>query len=160
MKDRILNGMMLLMVALALGISFFQGEKEEEDTAAVVMQEKPVLQATAVPHPIHQYRSQRERQRQEELSALKILWENEDTDASLRALAGEQIMEITKNAEVELAVEAALIARGQDGICIFRKGKMTIFTSGEMDPAAAALIFHLAMETAGIEMENIRLAAC
>ena len=51
--------MMLLMVALALGISFFQGEKEEEDTAAVVMQEKPVLQATAVPHPIHQYRSRR-----------------------------------------------------------------------------------------------------
>lgn len=160
MKDRILNGLMLAMVALALGLSFFRDEKETAPPFSPALQESAATAAAEEIHPIIQYCSRRERQRQEELSALRVILEKEDADAALRKMAGEQIVEITKNAETELAMEAALAARGKEGICIFRKGKMTVFTKETLDETEAALIFHLAMEIAGIEMENIRLAAC
>lgn len=159
MKDRILNVLMLFTVALALILSLVKGEKEQ--TAPLT----PALQAlapvsTLAPDPVTDYRRQRESQRQQEMEALRALCDNEGIEEALRKLAAEQLMEITSQGEMELALEGALAAKGYQGVCVLRKGKLTIFVSGPLDGADAALIAQLAMEAAGVSEENIRIAAC
>lgn len=160
MKDRILNLLMLVTVGLALCLSFFQekGPSPSLPTAALTALSSPL--PTASPPPIQRYLLQRNQQRQEEKVALQAILENKEMDAAFRTLAGEQLLEITQNAEAELALEGALAARGLTGICICRQGKITLFVDRPLDEAAAALLIHLAAEITGASPENIRLSIC
>lgn len=158
MKDRILNGLMLAIVSLALFFSFFQG-RDRAAPASVL----PLL-ATACPSPtlgpLDQFRERRACQRKETLAALQSISENEEMEASLRRMAAEEMLLITKNEEMALALEAALLGRGVEGTCVVEKGKVTIFISRSLSEKEAALLFSLAREITGADMENIRIADC
>ncbi|MBQ4075531.1 MAG: SpoIIIAH-like family protein [Clostridia bacterium] len=160
MKDRILNALMLVTVGLALILSYFHGQDAPSPLPAAALQIHPSPLPSPSPPPIRQYLLQRNQQRQEERLALQTILENENMDAAFRTRAGNQLLEITENAEAELALEAALAAKGMEGVCIVRKGKITLFVDQPLDEASAALLIHLAAETTGVHPENIRLSIC
>ena len=72
-----------------------------------------------------------------------------------------QLTEIAERNEIELAAEAALIARGYpDALCIFQAGNMTVLLTKPLSEADAAWIFQLIREVTNLEMENIRVCTC
>ena len=81
-------------------------------------------------------------------------------DVAVRlSLAGAQLLAAAADAEIELAVEAALTGRGYDqALCVCRKGKITLFPGRALQDADAALLFPLILEISGIPAENIRIS--
>ena len=157
MKDRILNICMLAMVTLALLLSLRGGEQLPV----------PALKSALVTHPaptdappLQQYRMERQQSRQQLLQALTALQENKEMDGSLRQAAAEQLLSLSPQWETELALEAALAAKGYEGICVMEQGKITIFLTGELSDREAALLQGLIREWADVEAENIRIAPC
>lgn len=160
MKDRILNILMLASVFAALTLTLIT---EKELPAAPVFSPEALstLSPSPSPQPIEAYRIRRENTRKEETSALSALAENPGTDEKIRIMAQEEMTRIIQRNEMEMALEAALIARGYpDALCIFQAGTLTILFSTPLQESDAQWIFHLAQEISSLEMENIRLSAC
>lgn len=153
-----MNGCMLLMVVLALGFSFFSGKDQPSPAAAL-----PLLTAESpspTPQPLDAYRERRKYIRKENLAALQSISENEAMEEELRQMAAEEMLTIARNDEMALALEAALLGRGMEGLCSVEKGRVTIFVSRSLSEKEAALLLHLAVEITGAEIENIRIAGC
>ena len=67
MKDRILNVLMLLTVAVALGITLLRGGAGEETLSpAPFLSALPAAAPTATPHPADAYRQRRAESRRQE----------------------------------------------------------------------------------------------
>lgn len=157
MKDRILNICMLALVALALLLSL----RGDDQLPA------PALESALVAHPaptdappLQQYRLERQQSRYQLLQALTALQENREMDGSLQQAATEQLLSLSQQWETELALEAALAAKGYEGVCVMEQGKITLFLTGELSARDAALLQGLILEWAGIEAENIRISPC
>ena len=160
MKDKILNVLMLLSVAAALIFTFIH-EKKGVSAPALSLLPSATLSPTPSPRPIDAYRVRRERTRQEESTALSAISQNALADEEIRRMAQIQLTEIAERNEIELAAEAALIARGYpDALCIFQAGNMTILLTKSLSEADAAWIFQLIREVTKLEMENIRVCTC
>lgn len=158
MKDRILNLLMLFSVAAALVFTLLNNRTE---AASPVLSAFPTLAPTASPLPVDAYRARRAGQRQTELSALSALADNPLAEEEIRSMAQMQLSEMIRKNETELAVEAALIARGYpDALCIFHAGVLTVLFTTPLEQTDAHWILHLAREISGLEAENIRLSAC
>ena len=70
----------------------------------------------------------------------------------------QQLIEITSNDEIELAVEGALAANGYtDALCVSRDGSMTVFLPTEITAEEAAYFLEMAQDASGLPPENIRL---
>ena len=154
MKDRILNILLLLTVAAALVITYFKGASSEK-------QSPPLLNAAAGPtaHPAEIFRARRAAAREKEQTELRALAESGAWSEETRALAEETLRQALRADEAELALEAALAARGYaQALCVYRQGKMTVFTDRSLTGQDAALILDLAREAAGVEAENIRIS--
>ena len=153
MKDRILNILMLSAVAAALILTLWKGAPEPGETLPIA-----APAATAAPHPAEIYRARRKETRALEQSLLTTLAESEHTAPETRTLAEEQLIEITKNDEIELAVEGALAAHGYvDSLCVARDGSMTVFLNAEISADEAAFFLEIARDASGLRTENIRL---
>ena len=157
MKDRILNVLMLGAVGAALTLTLLRGPGEEAPnlpmTAAL-----PAVTPTASPHPADVYREERAKTREREEKMLLSLADSAYTDPESRALAQAQLTEMAKNNETELAVEAALAARGYDqGLCVARQGTVTVFFPREISAGEAALFLDIVREASGLPPEKIRL---
>ena len=156
MKDRILNILMLAAVAAALILTFLKGAP----VTAVGLPMASVAQPTATisPHPAEIYRARRKETRAMEQSLLTTLIDSEQTAPETKTMAEQQLIEITSNDEIELAVEGALAANGYtDALCVSRDGSMTVFLPTEITAEEAAYFMEMAQDAFGLPPENIRL---
>ena len=158
-KDWIWNGLLLAVVAAALFFTLTRDRPEQESaalplTAASVSAPSP----TASPTPAEAYRQERAYTRQRDRDALLALMESMNVSPETRALAESQLLEITKNNEIELAAEAALSVRGYpDSLCAARQGAVTVFLEKEISAGDAALLLDVVREASGLPPEKIRL---
>ena len=121
------------------------------------------LAAQAAPeptlHPADAYKQTRLKTRDREQTALTALLNATDTDAEVRLQAQKQLAELVQNSEIELAAEAALLARGYEkALCVSRAGEAIVFVSGEIGAQDAALILEILEEASGLPRENIRVS--
>ena len=163
-KDRVLNMLMLLAVGAALIVTWSRPSPEPEPAMPLPVANVPTPALTAaptvVPDPIAAYREKRESDRRREEQALLALIDGKQVSAETRADAQAQLLQMQQNLETELAVEAALIARGYpDALCVARQGAVTILMNGEIGESDAALILYLAQEASGTDPENIRISS-
>ena len=155
MKDRILNVLMLAAVAAALILTFLKGPPDTEAGLPMASAAQP---AAAAPHPAEVYRARRKETRAMEQSLLTTLIDSEQTVPETKAMAEQQLIEITSNDEIELAVEGALAANGYtDALCVSRDGSMTVFLPTEITAEEAAYFLEMAQDASGLPPENIRL---
>lgn len=153
MKDRILNTLLLLTVALALGISI----KKTPDGVPVQSNAETVL--TSV-DPVAAYRERREAQRKREEEALLALLNAEACDAALRKQAQETLLDIQRRAETERTAEALAIGRGYgDAVCTLAGETLLFVLRDPITQESAARLTALAAEATGIAAENIRVSA-
>ena len=158
-KDRLWNGLMLVTVAAALIFTLTKGTPEQESAALpLAVASLPTPTPTVTPTPAEAYRRERAQTRQRDRDALLALVESESVSPETRALAESQLLETAKNDEIELAAEAALIARGYaDSLCAARQGAITVFLDKEISAGDAALLLDIVREASGLSPENIRL---
>ena len=155
MKDRILNVLMLAAVAAALILTFLKGPSDTEAGLPMASAAQP---AAAAPHPAEVYRARRKETRAMEQSLLTTLIDSEQTVPETKAMAEQQLIAITTNEEIELAVEGALAANGYtDALCVSRDGSMTVFLPAEITADDAAYFLEMAQDASGLTPENIRL---
>lgn len=160
MKDKILNGLMLLTVALALFFSLTQGSDPPAAPMAALKAGPTLLPAPTLT-PAEDYRARRQSSRAQEQALLRALIQSQATTPEIRTLAEEQLLSMTGWMETELAVEAALAAKGySQALCVAREGSVTILLPQPLDQQEAALILALAQEASGVKKTNIRIAAC
>ena len=156
MKDRIMNILMLGAVAAALILTFLKGIPETG--TSLPMASFTQASPTVSPHPADVYRARRKETRAMEQSLLSTLIESEHTDSETKTLAEQQLVAITANDEIELAVEGALAAHGYtDSLCVARDGSMTVFLPTEIQADEAAFFLEIARDASGLQAENIRL---
>ena len=158
-KDRIWNALLLITVASALILSLTRdGRKQENAALPLTAASFSTLPPTATPTPTQAYRQERAGTRQRDRDALLALMENADASPETRALAESQLLETAKNDEIELAAEAALIARGYpNSLCAARQGAVTVFLDREISAGDAALLLSVVRDASGLAQENIRL---
>ena len=155
MKDRILNVLMLAAVAAALILTFLKGPPDTEAGLPMASVAQP---AAIAPHPAEVYRARRKETRSMEQSLLTTLIDSEQTAPETKTMAEQQLIEITSNDEIELAVEGALAANGYtDALCVSRDGSMTVFLPTEITAEEAAYFLEMAQDASGLPPENIRL---
>ena len=160
MKDRILNALMLLAVAAALIMTFVRGEPPEPEAGIPLpVAAVPTPAPTAAPHPADAYKMERAETRKKEEALLISLINSAQTAPETRSLAETAILDMTKNDEIELAVEAALAEGGYDkSLCMARAGEVTVFFPQEITEREAALFLDIACAASGLDAQNIRLA--
>lgn len=153
MKDRILNTLMLLTVALALGLSL-----RKPPAAAPVQQSAETV--TVSMDPVAAYRERRTEQRKREQEALQTLLTDEKSDAALREQARETMLNLLHGAETERIVETLAVGQGYgDAVCTLA-GETLLFVLREaLGAEEAARLTALAAEATGIAAENIRIVA-
>ncbi len=158
-KDRIWNALMLATVAAALFFTLTREQPRQESPALpLAAASLPTPVPAATPTPAEAYRRERAYTRQRDRDALLVLVQSENVSPETRALAESQLLETAKNDEIELAAEAALIARGyEDSLCAARQGAITVFLDKEISAADAALLLDVVREASGLPPENIRL---
>ena len=155
MKDRILNVLMLAAVAAALILTFLKGPPDTEAGLPMASVAQP---AAIAPHPAEVYRARRKETRAMEQSLLTTLINSEHTAPETKTMAEQQLIGITSNDEIELAVEGALAAQGYtDALCVSRDGSMTVFLPTEITAEEAAYFLEMAQDASGLPPENIRL---
>ena len=156
MKDRILNVLMLAAVAAALIWTFLKGPPDTEAGLPMASVAQPAV--TIAPHPAEVYRARRKETRAMEQSLLTTLIDSEHTAPEAKTMAEQQLITITSNDEIELAVEGALAANGYtDALCVSRDGSMTVFLPTEITADDAAYFLEMAQDASGLTPENIRL---
>ena len=156
MKDRILNVLMLAAVAAALILTFLKGAPDTAVGLPMASVAQPA--ATISPHPAEIYRARRKETRAMEQSLLTTLIDSEQTAPETKTMAEQQLITITSNDEIELAVEGALAANGYtDALCVSRDGSRTVFLPTEITAEEAAYFLEMAQDASGLPPENIRL---
>ncbi len=153
MKDRLLNLLMLAAVAAALILTYAKGAP-----APQALSPSPAVTALPAVHPVTAFRREREQVRAREKAELAE-WIQSAASAEAKALAESALADMLRADEAELALEAALAARGYDNaLCVYRQGRLTVLVNGEIRGADARLILDLAREAAGIGSENVRIS--
>ncbi len=154
MKDRILNTLMLLTVAAALALTLFRGAPAEQADLPLA-----IVSPAPSPDPIEAYRLRRNQTREKEKALLLSLSESGAWTEETKALAEKALRQMLLSDETELALEAALSARGYGrALCVYREGSLTVLTAQPLTDRDAALILDLAREIAGLEPQNVRLS--
>ena len=154
MKDRILNGCMLIAVAAAVIAALFSQSSAPEKELLPLTLTAPTAAPTV--HPAEAYRALRRETREQETEALCALMDGGEEEA--RLLAQSQLLEMAKNAEIELAAEGALTARGYAfALCVSRRGEAVVFVEGPIQERDAALVMAIVESAADIPRENIRV---
>lgn len=156
MKDRILNGLMLVAVAAALAMAWLKGVPENARPLPIAALTVP--EATAAPSPAEAFRARRREEREMERSLLQTLLDAGGADADAKARAEARLLSLTQYTETEIAVEAALSAQGYDqALCVAQDGSLTLFLPGKVTQDEADYFFNLARDISGLDPGQIRL---
>ena len=150
MKEKIMNGLMLLIVGLSLAITLSREQPESMAVSALL----PLQQAEEI-HPLEAYRLERSDARKRETEALKELAALGDHQAE------EMLHAIIRREEMEWAAEGVLAGQGyENAICVAQEENLTIFISHALSKEEAERLFLLMEAALGLEKENIHLSPC
>lgn len=150
MREKIMNGLMMLIVGLSLAITL-----SREQSGSLAVSSSPPLQLAEETHPLEAYRRERREARKRETEALKELAAKGDQRAE------EMLHAIIRREETEWAAEGVLAGQGYEhAICVSREENLTIFISHALSHEEAERLFSLIEAVSGIERENIHLSPC
>lgn len=156
MKESIKNLLLLAVVGAALFITLNKPTEQAAPLSAFpAVTARPA--AAPTPAPLDAYRSRRNQERAREQAALQAILEDGGASREEQARAREQLLALNENAEIELAVEAALASLG-GGLCVARAGEITVLVRQALTEAQAALILELAQAASGLPREHVRIA--
>ena len=159
MKDRVLNGLMLAAVAGALAVSWLRGPRRDAPgDVQAAFRAAPTAAPAETPSPEQAYRARRQETRRREQTALQALLNSEYAAEETRDMAADLLAAMARSDETELAVEAALCARGcPEALCVARQGEVTVLLSRSLTEREAGLILEIARTASGLPLENIRV---
>jgi len=150
MKEKIMNGLMMLIVGLSLAITLSREAPESVSVSSPL----PSQQAEET-HPLEAYRRERSEARKRETEALRELAAKGDQRAE------EMLHAIIRREEMEWAAEGVLAGQGYEyAICVAREDHLTVFISHALSNDEAERLFSLIEAVSGIEKENIHLSPC
>ena len=151
MRDRLRRAVMLLLAFCAV-ISAFYLRAENVPAVSGIPVERVFALVSPAPQtadPLAAYRLQREAQRSREWAALSVLAQQDDG-------AAEALRRLIRQAEDELAVEAALSALGHDGaVCALGEGAAAVCVAERLEAAQAQTVAELCARMAGVSPENV-----
>lgn len=155
MKEKLLNGLMILVVLFCLGITLSNYTPKTEPVLSMENTFASVI-PTPSPHPLDACRKERDAQRQEALSSLT--WLSQDAASGLQNEAQTALLSLQSAAQIETAAENLLTAMGyQNNVCILQKEGMLLFTEPAVKQEDAMLIIQSAADISGLPPEKIRL---
>ena len=111
--------------------------------------------------PLAQYQEKREATRQADMAALQTLVSNEKVDQAARDQAQEELQEMIRCRESELAIEGALTGAGlAPCVAVVQRGAVTVLVEKkELTQTEATMILTLTTAHTGEVPENIRIMA-
>ncbi len=111
--------------------------------------------------PLATYQEKRETTRQADMAALQTLASNEKVDQTTRDQAQEELLEVIRCRESELAIEGALTGAGlAPCVAVVQRGAVTVLVEKkELTQTEATMILTLATAHTGEVPENIRIMA-
>lgn len=117
--------------------------------------------ATVSKTPLATYQEKREATRQADMAALETLATNEKVDQATRDQAQDELLEVIRCRETELAVEGALTGAGlAPCVAVVQRGAVTILVEKkELTQTEATMILTLTAAHSGEVPENIRIMA-
>lgn len=150
MKDRILNTLMLCMAALALALTLIRDGQTEPASPALA----PVQ--TEAPDPLAAYRARRAEDRQRQTQALLALIQGEDEETG--CMARDMLLQMQRENETELAVEALLTGKGYgDALCVADEKELLLVMKRTLTGEEAEALLRLTAQVSGYPMQNIRI---
>ncbi len=128
-----------------------EGSLEEEDAAEVA--------AVSSANFFTSYRLERENTRKEEIEYIREILDNPESDPDMKKEAQAQLLEITKNMEKELAIEALIKAKGfKDVVVILHKDSVNVIVDKpELKQEEVAQILDIVRRESGHKPENIKI---
>jgi len=129
-----------------------EGSSEEEDDTAEVA-------AVSSANFFASYRQERENTRKEEIEYIREILDNPASDPEMKKEAQAQLLEITKNMEKELAIEALIKAKGfKDVVVILHKDSVNVIVDKpELKQEEVAQILDIVRRESGHKPENIKI---
>jgi stage III sporulation protein AH len=129
-----------------------EGSSEEEDDTAEVA-------AVSSANFFASYRLERENARKEEIEYIREILDNPASDPEMKKEAQAQLLEITKNMEKELAIEALIKAKGfKDVVVILHKDSVNVIVDKpELKQEEVAQILDIVRRESGHKPENIKI---
>jgi stage III sporulation protein AH len=129
-----------------------EGSSEEEDDTAEVA-------AVSSANFFASYRLERENTRKEEIEYIREILDNPASDPEMKKEAQAQLLEITKNMEKELAIEALIKAKGfKDVVVILHKDSVNVIVDRpELKQEEVAQILDIVRRESGHKPENIKI---
>jgi len=155
MKERILNGLMILVVLLCLGITLNSRPPEE---IPVLSLDNTFVSAAPSPTlpPLEKCRKDRETQRKEAIHSLT--WLSQDPSAALQKEAQAALLSLHATMEIETAAESMLCAMGYpDNVCILQKDGLLLFTQPSVKQEDTLPILQSAAGLSSLPPEKIHL---
>lgn len=121
----------------------------------------PAPTAAVTKTPLNAYQEKREAARQADMASLQTLAANEKVDQAARDQAQEELLEIIRCRETELAIEGALTGAGlAPCVAVVQRGAVTVLVEKkELTQTEATMILTLAAAHSGEAPENIRIMA-
>ena len=149
-----------LLLVLTVALSAFLALRGGAFQTAEVSSGRFTVSAspTATPDPLAAFAKQREEARERETRALETLTSGDTANDSLRASAQEALLALTRCAERELAVEAALAGMGVNGVAYVTDDLAYVYVREKLTESQAALLFLNISEITGLDDRNIRVS--
>lgn len=164
-KHRSLIFLSILLVTLAGSYLWNQYQMQSTRMVSLPLSRTDTTAAVPTPTltktPLAAYQEKREAARAEDMAALTALAANTAVDQAARDQAQEELREVIRCRESELAIEGALIGAGfSPCAAVVQKGAVTVLIGKkELTQAEANVILALAATHSGESPENIRIMA-
>jgi hypothetical protein len=162
-KHKNLIFLCVLLLTLAGSYLWNQYQLEELKTVSLPISrtggDSPTPTPSVVRTPLAEYQVKREATRQADMAALETLASNEKVDQAARDQAQEELQEVIRCRECELAIEGALTGAGlAPCVAVVQRGAVTVLVEKkELSQTEATMILTLATAHTGEVPENIRI---
>ncbi|MBM7581289.1 stage III sporulation protein AH [Caldicoprobacter guelmensis] len=105
------------------------------------------------------YRAERENTRKEEIEYIREILDNPASDPDMKKEAQAQLLEITRNMEKEMAIEALIKAKGfRDVVVILHKDSVNVIVDKpELKQEEVAQILDIVRRESGHKPENVKI---
>lgn len=128
---------------------------ESEDESNINSHASPVSSSSF----FRDFRFERESTRKEEVEYIREIVDNPKSDPEMKKEAQAQLLDITKNMEKELGIEALIKAKGfQDALVILHENSVSvIIDKQDLKPEEVAQILDIVKRESGEKPENIKI---
>jgi stage III sporulation protein AH len=128
---------------------------ESKDEGNTISDASPVSSSSF----FRDFRFERESTRKEEVEYIREIVNNPKSDPEMKKEAQAQLLDITKNMEKELGIEALIKAKGfQDALVILHENSVSvIIDKQDLKPEEVAQILDIVKRESGEKPENIKI---